>query len=279
MEAGQLSNLGIIIQARMKSERLPGKVLKTLPFGSAETILGRIINTAKLITSNVIVATSNDESNIEIEIFCQKADVDCFRGEEEDVLSRFVEIQLRNGFDNIIRLTADNPFVDSIAIAEVLQFHVLNQFDYTSSVNLPLGMNLEIFKGEALLKSLIFLENEQDREHVTSVLRRRSEFKRGIYSYPEKYSGIRVTVDTVQDFLVANILAQIESKYKIKGFKLIEYVLEQHSWVFNGNKNVIQKNSKIDRLDELKESSRILSSLDYFRASDILKKEIENDLS
>ena len=277
MEVGRQNNkIGIIIQARMESTRLPGKVLRNLNLNDHKSILDVIINESKLVTKSVNVATSISASNFPILDFCKKAEVECYSGDENDVLSRFVTIQNHSHYDHIVRLTADNPFIDSKIILKALDYHIEGNYDYTSTSGLPLGMNIEIFKGESLLKSVDMVLSDSDKEHVTPVLKRSVEFNKGVVAFTDKYENIRVTVDTVQDYMVAILLNQISDLHNIKGLDLIEFVYNNDPWIFKGNSQIFQKNSKESLNEEISEASKLLNSLDYFRSATILIDKINH---
>lgn len=277
MEVGrQNSKIGIIIQARMESTRLPGKVLRNLNLKNHKSILDAIISESKLVTKSVHVATSVSASNIPILDFCKKEQIECFSGNENDVLSRFVTIQNHSQYNHIVRLTADNPFIDSKIILQALNYHIEGNFDYTSTSKLPLGMNIEIFKGESLLKSVGMVLSDSDKEHVTPVLKRSEEFNKAVLVFPDKFENIRVTVDTVQDYMVAILLNQISDLHNIKGLDLIEFVYNNEPWIFQGNSQVFQKNSKESLNEEISEASKLLNSLDYFRSATILIDKINH---
>jgi spore coat polysaccharide biosynthesis protein SpsF len=278
MEVGQQNNkVGVIIQARMESTRLPGKVLKYLNLKEHRSILDVIVAEAMHITKNITIATSLSESNFPILDFCKNKGVEYFCGDENDVLSRFVAIQDQAQYDHIVRLTADNPFIDSKIISQTLDYHIKGNYDYTVTSKLPLGMNIEIFKGESLLKSADMRLNDSDREHVTLALKRSEEFQKGALVFSDKFQNIRVTVDTVQDYMVAILLNQISELHNIKGLALIEFVYNHESWVFQGNSQVFQKNSKESLKDEILDASNLLNSLDYFRSASILIDKLKYD--
>src|SRR5690606_8594696 len=264
MEVGHPNKLGIIIQARMKSERLPGKVLRKLQIDEGDTILGQIINSAAKLNGVIVVATSTDESNFPILDFCNSKNILCFKGDEENVLGRFTSIQSIYEFDNIIRLTADNPFIDYQVINEVLDYHVNNDFDYTISKGLPLGMNIEIMKGKSLMESENLIEFESDKEHVTPILRRNSKFKNSEYIFNLGLHELRVTVDTIQDYMVACLLYNISYQKNISGIDSMKYVKINHEWIFEPNKNIIQKNSHSNKTQEFKDAVILLSKFDFF---------------
>ena len=102
---------GIIIQARCGSTRLPGKILKVI---HDRTLLDHIIDRLKALQEEavIVIATSTLPGDDRVEQFCREKGVLCFRGSESNVLSRYYECAREQGFDHIVRLTADNPFVD-----------------------------------------------------------------------------------------------------------------------------------------------------------------------
>lgn len=263
-------SIGYIIQARMKSERLPGKVLLPLPLPDGEPLLGHIIRTIRLLDGVVIVATSVNKENDNIEAFCRQNEVHCYRGDEDNVLSRFLSIQKQYQFDHIVRLTADNPFVDSDVIRDVLTFHVENDNDYTSSRGLPLGMNIEVFRGNALEDSGSYVLTQQDEEHVTLVLKRETHYKKGEYQFRDQIGNFRLTVDTVQDFLVASAILQMGRTVGYSGVELIKYVEKCFPWIYSGNSDVFQKNAELSVERELQNAVLLLQKLEYFRVAELV---------
>ena len=121
MAVGQFK-IGVIIQARLGSTRLPNKVMLPMPLGSERTIISEIIERVKDVSeiSNVIVATSISKVNDDLESYIDSLKVECYRGSENDVLSRFYEIVIKHNFEYVIRLTGDNPIVDNILLKEFI---------------------------------------------------------------------------------------------------------------------------------------------------------------
>lgn len=101
-------NFGIIIQARLGSTRLPGKILKD--FYGGKTLLETVIENLKKTGAKIIVATSVNPNNDKLETFLKERNITVFRGSEDDVLSRFIEAAEANGVDGIVRICSDNPF-------------------------------------------------------------------------------------------------------------------------------------------------------------------------
>ena len=122
------SKFGIIIQARTGSKRLPNIVFFKI---GNKTLLDHIIKSLRKekIDKNAIIATSKLKNDIKIVKWCKKSKVKFFSGNHLNVLDRFYRCALKYKLKNIVRLTADNPFVDVKSIVHLLQFHEKNKFD------------------------------------------------------------------------------------------------------------------------------------------------------
>ena len=122
------NNVGIILQARMGSSRLPGKVLK--PFFHT-TLLGWILERLANLPCPVVTATSTDGRDDPIEQFCLDRGILCFRGDEVDVLDRYYRCAKAHEFAHVVRLTADNPFPDTAVLRTLIDLHVARAADYS----------------------------------------------------------------------------------------------------------------------------------------------------
>lgn len=166
-----------IIQARMGSTRLPGKVLGDLAGRSA---LDRVVAAARVIpgVDAVVVATGDDAANDAIAAWCAAQAVPCRRGDERDVLARFVRVIEVEAPSTILRLTADCPLLDPIVCGEVLALHRRTGADYASNVEPPSwpdGLDCEAVTAEALLRADREAVLPSEREHVTLFLRSRPD--------------------------------------------------------------------------------------------------------
>ena len=122
-------NIGIIVQARMGSTRLPGKILKQ--FYGDKTLLETLLeNLHKVQGSKVIVATSVNENNDQLERFLTEKGELVFRGSENDVLDRFIKAAEANNVDGIVRICSDNPFMDWHGIAQLVEKAKASDADY-----------------------------------------------------------------------------------------------------------------------------------------------------
>jgi len=163
-------NIGIVIQARMGSSRLPGKVLKQV---GDKKLLEHILFRLKKLRHEavIIVATSLLEKDSEIEQFCQANNVKYFRGSESNVLERYYLCAQKNNFDHIVRLTGDNPFIDIEELDNLISLHLDSCADYSRSFAvLPKGVGAEIFTFDALEKSHMHGTLENHKEHVNEYI-------------------------------------------------------------------------------------------------------------
>ena len=205
-----------IIQARMTSQRLPGKVLMALPFPDGKPLIEQLIlklRKCKYI-DKIIVATPNNENQDKLIQHLDKIGTSYFQGDEEDVLSRFIGIIEKYQPKTVIRLTADNPFIDIPLLEKAIDFHIEKNAAYTLTQGLPYGMNMEIIDAVKLTEMAKYNNlSAEEKEHVTSGFKKHpgmiSEIFRPFNS--DVYSNIRVTIDTPVDYMRAAHLFQLQS--------------------------------------------------------------------
>jgi len=203
--------IGVIIQARMGSTRLPGKVLRPIA-GSPliEHVLGRLKGLHHKVLP--VVATSKLGLNDVIEDYC-KGKVECFRGDERDVLSRYYHCAKQYSFDYVVRLTADNPFTDIDELDRLIDMHLVGGYDYSHSFNaMPIGVGAEIFTMNALEVSYNEGLLYNHREHVNEFIHENPhQFRIGELNVPSAKVApkLRLTVDTHKDYECACKLAEL----------------------------------------------------------------------
>jgi spore coat polysaccharide biosynthesis protein SpsF len=142
--------VGIIIQARMGSTRLPGKVLRPI---AGRPLLDHILERLQSLRQqvSVVIATSMLKADDAVETFCKNRDVACYRGSEQDVLARYLDCATHYAFDAVVRLTGDNPFTDIAELERLIALHLCDKNDYTHSFGaLPIGVGAEIFSYTAI---------------------------------------------------------------------------------------------------------------------------------
>jgi len=195
------NSVGIILQARMGSTRLPGKIL--LPLGYT-TVLGWILDRLEQLPYKVVVATTENPQDDVVIKFCDNRSTFSFRGHEQNVLDRYLGCARKFHFTNIIRLTADNPFPDVEEILALEKLHLSGNYDYTHSFNqLPIGVAAEIFT----IKSLETSRNEgvesHHQEHVNEfILENPTRFCTASLDTPKNKwrPDLRLTIDTKEDY-------------------------------------------------------------------------------
>ncbi|MGE3953909.1 MAG: NTP transferase domain-containing protein [Parachlamydiales bacterium] len=227
-----MGQLIAIIQARMGSRRLPGKVLREV---GGEPLLGHMLSRVAKARSldGYGVATTDRESDDPVAAFCEERGVPCYRGSEKDVLKRYVGAAEHFGAEAIVRLTADCPLIDPLILDQVATYFQAHDFDYVSNTqdrSYPRGMDVEVFSRAALEQAAEEAVDPYDREHVTSYLyNKQGRFRVGRLE-------MRLTVDHEADLeLIGRLLGKLEGR----DYRLADIVslLQTHpEWVsINGH--------------------------------------------
>ena len=200
-----------IVQARMGSTRLPGKVLSDL---CGTPMLRRVVDRtrrAKLL-DDVVIATTDEPQDAAIVDFCQQHDIAHFAGSHHDVLDRYYQAAKKFGADAVVRITSDCPLIDPAVIDVVIRkFRVCSWNDYVSCIveprAFPRGLDTEAFSFSALETAWQEAKDDACREHVTQYfLRNPKQFEvDGVYSFTN-YSSLRWTVDTPEDLQLAETI-------------------------------------------------------------------------
>lgn len=204
-------DLGVILQARMGSLRLPGKILKKI---GSKTLLDHIIFRLGFLKHQAIIvlATTCSPKDDVIEHYCKSKNIYCFRGSEENVLERYYFCAKEYGFKNIVRITADNPFIDIEEVDNLIELCYRKGLNYANSYqSLPVGAGAEIFTFDALEKSYLNGKAAHHLEHVDEyILENMDKFYTGILKISEDKSrpDIRLTVDTEADYKAACYIVQ-----------------------------------------------------------------------
>jgi len=232
-----------IIQARMGSTRLPGKVLMEVngrPLLAYQ--LDRISKSKKL--DRVIVATSTLEKDGAIESFCKSYGVDCYRGSEDDVMSRYYECAKQYSPDAIVRITADCPLIDPEIIDKVVQKFKDNNVDYCANTvppetsKFPDGSDVEVFSMSALECAHREAKDTHLREHVTFQFWQDHNYTSSQYTQEKDWSKYRITVDYPEDFEVVKYV------FNELGVRSIFGNLNEIINIIDGNNEIKEKNSQ-----------------------------------
>jgi len=202
-----------VLQARMSSSRLPGKVLK--PLLSRPMLARQIerVERSKLI-DRLLVATSVATEDAAIEHLCAQMGVDCYRGSLGDVLDRFYRAALPFKPAYVVRLTGDCPLADPELIDAVIRYCVDGDYDYVSNAlqpTFPDGLDTVVLRFSCLAEAWREARLPSQREHVTPfIYNNPRRFRIGSYTNEVDYSHLRWTVDEAEDFsLVEKIYAAL----------------------------------------------------------------------
>lgn len=202
-----------VVQARMSSSRLPGKVLLPL---LGEPMLARQIERLRLSTriEKLIVATSSAATDDPITAQCEALGVPCYRGSLDDVLDRFVHAARPHSPQHVVRLTADCPLTDPVLIDQLIAKHLVSGADYTTNANppsFPDGLDAEVMRYAALHIAWREARRQSEREHVTLFIASQPErFVIETLQSETDLSALRWTVDEADDLeLVERIYAAL----------------------------------------------------------------------
>lgn len=241
-------NVVCIIQTRMGSTRLPGKVLKQI---CRKTVLEHVTNRLKKVKSidKIVIATTVLEKDNVIVKESERLNIDYFRGSEENVLSRYYYAAKEYDADVVVRITSDCPLIDSKVTEDTIQFYLdnMHKYDYVSNTlerTFPRGLDTEVFSFKALEKAFNEAVSESDKEHVTPYIWSNSnKFKLGCYKNDVDYSHLRWTLDTIEDFdLIKKIYFYLHGQRDI-AFNMndILSLYEKYPYLLRINKKIEQK--------------------------------------
>lgn len=246
-------NIGIIVQARMGSTRLPGKILK--PFYGGKTLLETLLeNLEKVEGTKVIVATSINENNDQLEAFLHKKGKLVFRGSENDVLDRFIKAAEANNVDGIVRICSDNPFMDWHGVTQLVEKAKTSDADYIGfringkpSILTHFGFWGEFVRLTALKRvAETTAKGTPAHEHVTYHLYTHpNEYKCEWISGPDFLEGrddIRLTIDTPDDLVNAlKVYSDLKEQDENVTLKNVVEYLDSHADIKQSMmRNIIQ---------------------------------------
>ena len=197
----------------MRSQRLPGKVLRDLAGRPLLQYIVERLQRCRALAA-VVVATSTDTSDDPVAAFCAARDVICHRGPLEDVAGRFVEIVRAHNFEAFVRVSGDSPLLDPGLVD-----HGTSLFDNTVDLvtnvqprTFPPGQSVEVVRSEALVHAYERMVEPDDREHVTRLFYREpGSYRIRSFEAAQPYGALKLSVDTEGDLeAVAALLGRME---------------------------------------------------------------------
>lgn len=231
-----------IIQARMGSTRFPKKVMKlinTIPM--IEVLLSRI-SQSKLL-DEIVVATTNHMIDRELARYIRNLGYACVQGSEKDVLDRYLEAAQKHSANVVVRITGDCPLVDPELVDICVDKFFESEVDYCSNIcpaTFPDGLDIEVFTFDALMKSKNESSSKFDHEHVTPYLRNSGRFVTTNVTNNEDLSGMRWTVDEIDDLeVIKNIFSHFYPRINFGWKEVLE--------LYKKSPELFSKNFKIKR--------------------------------
>ena len=241
-------NISAVIEARLNSTRLPGKVLK---FIGDKPCLEHTIERLKKVRelNNIIVATTINQQDSEIENLCIKKNIDCFRGSEENVLNRVLNAAKKFNVDIIVEITGDSIFIDHKIISESIDEFLTNKYDFVANcVEKPMyipGFDARVFETKLLEKIEKLIIDQEDYEHVTSYIwKNPKQFRiKNIHPPKELESGdIFLGLDTQEDLeLLRNVYDYLGKKNEYFNARDIVSYLNKNKAIKDINKKIKRK--------------------------------------
>ncbi len=247
LSGGADKRIGIIIQARMGSQRLPGKIMVPFLGRPALEVLIERLKRSRL-ADIIVIATSQDRQDDKVGHLACRLGVTCFKGSQSDVLGRYYLAAEQNNIDVIVRITADCPLADPEIVDSVIARHIQAKADYTTNsmqAGYPRGLDVEVFNFDGLKKINKDAQKDYQREHVTPYFYENPNiFKITQLSAPPElqWPDLRLTLDTQEDY---NLLCKVFERlyHKDRNFTASDIVnlFQQEPSLKSINKNVTQK--------------------------------------
>jgi spore coat polysaccharide biosynthesis protein SpsF len=236
----------IIIQARMTSSRLPGKVLLPL---CGSSVLQVMLERLSVLPYQLIIATTNDGTERPIVQLCQKMGISYFQGDTDNVLERYY--QAASHFeaqqnDTIVRLTSDCPLISPEVIIATIDYYREHQLDYVGAgvgSGFPRGMDTEVFSFVLLTEAWQNATRDYEKEHVTPYFYQTCADKLAIghYHNTQDHSKYRLTLDEPADYqAIQTVYEKLNQRLDFSYAELIQ-VLQRHPFIYNINSDVEQK--------------------------------------
>jgi|TARA_B110000495_G_C23035324_1_gene618097 spore coat polysaccharide biosynthesis protein SpsF len=243
--------IGCIVQARMGSSRLPGKVLLDI---DNKPVLSYLIGQLKFSKKieKIVIATTNLSEDDKIVNVAKNNEISYFRGNDSNVLDRFYNCAKKFSFDVIIRITADCPLIDPEIIDKIVNQYENGNYDYVSNTikrTFPFGTEVEVFSLIALEFAWKNAKSKLDKEHVTPFIRRDTKNRNMNFKNEENLSHLRYTLDYPEDL---DVISKIILKLKKRPILLIDILnlIKKEPNVISSNKNIKVSTKHLNDLSE-----------------------------
>lgn len=242
-----------IVQARMSSTRLPQKVLADI---NGKPMLQHLLDRIGVVSEidHLVVATSESRGDDQLASWLKSKGVSCFRGSEDDVLSRFYLCAQKFSPEFIVRITADDPLKDPGVISKAIRIiQEDSEMDYCSNTlkpTYPEGIDIEVFRLNALKTAYDFAVTASDREHVTPYIWRHPE-KFRLYNFENNrdLSSWRWTVDKPADLeFICKIYDHFQGEPLVPFLKIVEFI-DSNPELLEINKGTVRNEGYLKSLE------------------------------
>tara|TARA_B100001057_G_scaffold501098_1_gene620523 strand:- start:22995 stop:25028 length:2034 start_codon:yes stop_codon:yes gene_type:complete len=201
-------NIVAIIEARLNSVRLPGKVLKKINGVPAIECLFKRISKSKYL-DNIVVATSKNKKNLPLIAFLKKKNINLHIGEDQNVLKRFFDAANTHNASIVVRITGDSVILDYRLLDKMIKKFIEKKVDFlcnTQPMTYPDGQDIEIFSFQSLKKTYKNAKSRYEKEHVTPFIIKNKKFKKYNYENKIDYSKFRWSLDELEDLKVIRLI-------------------------------------------------------------------------
>ncbi|MFA6761010.1 MAG: sugar phosphate nucleotidyltransferase [Sulfuricurvum sp.] len=250
-----------ILQARMSSSRLPGKVLKLVLGKPILSYQIERIKKSKLI-DKIVLATSINKDDDPLEDLAKRLNIECFRGDLNNVLKRFYDCATLYKADTVVRLTGDCPVADPKVIDDVIELHIDSDGDFTSNTivrTFPDGLDVEVMSYETLKIVFENASTEDELEHVTEyIYTNKNRFIVNNFSNEIDYSYMRWTLDTIDDFYFFKQIYETNKQY-FSWKELLAHTTDGKKYLIDSNQTIRYAMKKLEETaDEDREALYII---------------------
>ena len=235
------------IEARMTSSRLPGKVMLQ---AAGKPMLEHLVNRLRPVPSlgGIVLATTTNKTDDVLKEFSIRMGIGCYRGSENDVMSRVIGAAESEGADIVVEITGDCPIIDPKIVEQTISVFKSNQVDYVSNGHIrsfPDGMDTQVFRLDALKRSAAMTNDRLDREHVTLHMRNHPELftHAHLVAPPElHWPELGLTLDEPKDYeLIKKIIEYFEPNQPLFTCLDVITLLKQRPDWASINQSVIRK--------------------------------------
>lgn len=226
------------IEARMTSSRLPGKVLLQ---AAGKPMLEHLINRLRAVPSldGIVLATTVNPTDDELESFSRRVGINCYRGSENDVMARVIGAATSVDAEVVVEITGDCPIIDPQLVEQTIQMYKANKADYVSNAHVrsyPDGMDVQVFSIETLRRSAEMTNDALDHEHVTLHIRNHPELFSHVHlvAPPQiHWPELGLTLDEPKDFeLLKKIIEHLEPDNSLFScLDVVRLLHEKPEWV------------------------------------------------